>query len=143
MYGGRVHVNGGHDDSQTDGLENIHTFVGCGRSVSAPLETTAVNFLFTAPFGVFLWVLFPAGAAVSTSGVLLAIASGSLASGVGYALWYSVLPKLESTLAAIFQLSVPIIALAGGVLFLGEAVTLSFAISAGLIMAGVLVAVRK
>ncbi len=88
-------------------------------------------------------MLFPAGAAVSTSGVLLAIASGSLASGVGYALWYSVLPKLESTLAAIFQLSVPIIALAGGVLFLGEAVTLSFAISAGLIMAGVLVAVRK
>ncbi|MGE4611891.1 MAG: DMT family transporter [Paracoccaceae bacterium] len=114
-----------------------------GRSVAAPLEATAVNFLFAAPFGVFLWVLFPAGAAVSTSGVLLAIASGSLASGVGYALWYSVLPKLESTLAAIFQLSVPIIALAGGVLFLGEAVTLYFAISAGLIIAGVLVAVRK
>lgn len=114
-----------------------------GRKVSAPLEATAVNFLIAAPFGLIIWGVFSAGASISLSGGMLAVASGALASGVGYALWYSVLPKLESSLAAVVQLSVPIIALVGGMIFLGEGVTWSFALSSALIIAGVLIALRQ
>lgn len=114
-----------------------------GRGVSAPLEATAVNFLIAAPAGLIIWAVFPMGASISAQGVLLAVASGALASGIGYALWYSVLPKLQSTLAAVVQLTVPIIALGGGMVFLGEGVTWSFTLSAALIIAGVLIALRQ
>lgn len=114
-----------------------------GRLVSAPLESTAANFLIAAPFGLLVWWLFPMGAEIRQSGVLLAVASGAIASGIGYALWYSVLPQLKSTTAAIVQLSVPVIALAGGVILLGEALTWTFALSAPLIILGVLIAIRR
>ena len=114
-----------------------------GRRVSVPLEATAANFLIAAPFGLLVWWLFPVGAEISRSGVLLAVASGALASGIGYAIWYSVLPQLKSTTAAIVQLSVPVIALGGGVILLGEALTWAFALSAPLIILGVLIAIRR
>ena len=112
-----------------------------GRSVSAPLQATASNFLFAAPFAVLLWLVFPLNTDVTFTGTMLAIASGALASGVGYAIWYATLPKLDSSLAAILQLTVPLIALAGGMVFLGETATWTFVISAALILGGVFVAV--
>ncbi|MFP2933163.1 EamA family transporter, partial [Pyxidicoccus sp. 3LG] len=73
-------------------------------------------------------------------GVALAVASGALASGVGYSLWYAALPHLTATRAAIVQLSVPVLAAVGGVLLLGEVVTLRLALAGGALLAGVLLA---
>mgnify|MGYP000262296716 CR=1 FL=1 len=112
-----------------------------GRGVSAPLQATATNFLYAAPLGILLWLLLPGETTSSMTGILLAIASGALASGIGYAIWYATLPKLDASLAAIVQLTVPLIALAGGLVFLGEAATWTFVISSGLILGGVLIAV--
>ena len=112
-----------------------------GRGVSAPLQATASNFILAAPVGVLLWLLIPSEVLTNPAGVLLAVASGALASGVGYAIWYATLPKLDSSLAAIVQLTVPLIALAGGMVFLGETATWAFVISTILILGGVLIAV--
>lgn len=112
-----------------------------GREVSAPLRATASNFIFAAPVGIILWLIIPSEANASMNGILLAVASGALASGVGYAVWYATLSKIDSSLAAILQLTVPIIALFGGFVFLAEPVTWSFAISATLILGGVFIAI--
>ena len=70
----------------------------------------------------------------------LALASGGLASGLGYALWYRTLPHLRITVAAIAQLSVPVIAAAGGVWLLGESVSLRSALATLLTLGGIAIA---
>ena len=112
-----------------------------GRGVSAPLQATASNFLIAAPAGALFWFMFPSEIVTNLNGILLAIASGALASGVGYAIWYATLPKLDSSLAAIVQLTVPLIALAGGIIFLGETASWAFMASTVLILSGVFIAV--
>lgn len=74
---------------------------------------------------------------LSSSGVLYAVASGALTSGVGYAVWYRVLPTLQATHAATVQLSVPVIAALGDIVLLGEAATWPMALSACAIMGGI------
>ena len=69
-------------------------------------------------------ILFIGDLHLSTRGLLLAVASGSVASGLGYVTWYAALKGLTSTRAATVQLSVPVIAAIGGVLMLAEPVTL-------------------
>lgn len=76
-------------------------------------------------------------AAFDGGGFLYAAASGGLASGLGYALWYAVLPGLSATSAATLQLSVPVIAAAGGVLLLGEAITWQLLLSSAGILGGI------
>ena len=88
-----------------------------------------------------MWLVFPSDAVTTVSGIILAMASGAIASGIGYAIWYAILPKLDASLAAILQLTVPIIALAGGMVFLSEAVTWTFVVSAVLILGGVFIAI--
>lgn len=85
-----------------------------GRVVKRPLAASASAFLLATPLALGLWLVFPDGVEISPQGVGLAIASGAIASGLGYALWYTVLPQIRSSTAAVLQLSVPIIALAGG-----------------------------
>lgn len=109
-----------------------------GRKVSAPLSDTAGNFAMAAPIGLLVWFILPSdGVDASSLGIVLAIASGALASGMGYALWYAALPSLDAALAAILQLTVPLIALAGGMAFLGEPLTWSFVAASVLILGGV------
>ena len=112
-----------------------------GRVAKDPLADTAGNFLRAAPAALALWLVLPGDAALSRYGVALAVASGALASGLGYALWYAVLPRMEASLAAVAQLTVPLIALAGGILFLSEVATLRFGVAAILVIAGVLIAI--
>ncbi|NOR61091.1 MAG: EamA family transporter [Rhodobacteraceae bacterium] len=114
-----------------------------GRGVKRPLAASASTFLLATPLATGLWLVVPDGVSISPQGVGLAIASGAIASGLGYALWYTVLPQLRSSTAAVLQLSVPIIALAGGMLLLSEPLTWSFALAAPLIIIGVLVAIRR
>lgn len=108
-----------------------------GRGSSAPLVDTGGNFLRCLPIALIL--ILPGLLAQTTSpvGWLYAIASGALASGLGYAIWYSVLPALERSTAAYVQLSVPAIAATGGVLFIAEPLTLRLALCSIGILGGV------
>jgi drug/metabolite transporter (DMT)-like permease len=111
-----------------------------GRGIKAPTLATSGNFIRCLPFAVILFVL--AGGqhgTVNEAGVVYAVASGALASGMGYALWYAVLPALSATTAATLQLSVPIIATLGGVLLLGESITLRFALASVAVLGGILI----
>jgi len=108
-----------------------------GRKIRKPLQATAGNFLLAFPLALLVGLTFGDARSPALTGVALAIISGAITSGLGYALWYRVLPKLDATLAAVAQLTVPMIALAGGVLFLNEALTLQFAIASALILGGI------
>ncbi|MCR9126647.1 MAG: DMT family transporter [Rhodobacteraceae bacterium] len=120
----------------------IYTMIGRGEA--DPLAATAANFLLAVPLvaAVALW----AGAdpaQVTPAGYALAIASGALTSGMGYALWYSVLPRIDASLAATVQLSVPVIALVLGALLLGEAVAARALVGVSLVIGGIFLTLRK
>ncbi len=108
-----------------------------GRRSVAPLETTANNFIFCLPLVVLLSLFFQRGVEVTTTGVLLAIASGALASGLGYSIWYAALRNLTATRAATVQLSVPAIAALGGVVLMSEPVTLRLVVASIATLGGV------
>ena len=76
-------------------------------------------------------------------GVGYAIASGAVASGMGYALWYFVLPELKATDAATVQLSVPVIAALGGIILLGEPITVRFVLASMAILGGIALVIRS
>ena len=108
-----------------------------GRGATQPLAATADNFARALPLAL---VVLVGARHVSIEGAVLAGASGALASGVGYSLWYAALPHLAPARAAIVQLSVPVIAAAGGALVLGELVTARFAGATAAILGGILIA---
>ncbi|NRA54203.1 MAG: DMT family transporter [Gammaproteobacteria bacterium] len=113
----------------------IYTLLGKGSS--NPLADTSYNFILTTPLVLLLLLwLYPAGY-WSVNGVLLAVISGTLTSGLGYALWYVALGGLAITQAAVIQLLVPIIAAIGGVIFAGEALSLRLVISSLLVLGGI------
>lgn len=113
-----------------------------GRAAGPPLQRTAESFVLAAPVGVLLAVGYAtAGMAhVGRAGTLYAVVSGALASGGGYAIWYSVLPSLRATRAGTIQLLVPVLAAAGGVILLNEALTGRLVLSAMAILGGVALA---
>jgi len=113
-----------------------------GRGSCDPLQATAMNFLLAAPVAVLIWLGVGAHA-VTPMGVVWAVISGAITSGLGYALWYRILPELGASRAAVAQLTVPIIALGGGMIFLGEALTMRFVLAALLVIAGVVLSLRK
>ena len=106
-----------------------------GRKAGAPLATTAWSFTLALPAG--LVAVWAAPGSLDAAGIGLAILSGAVTSGLGYALWYSVLPGLGATIAAVAQLTVPILAMAGGMLVLGEPLTPRFVLAAALVLGGV------
>ena len=108
-----------------------------GKGMGDPIKVTAGNFLRAAPITIVLSLLTIHHATVDATGVGYAVLSGALASGLGYAIWYSVLPALKATSAATVQLSVPVIAAVGGVLFLGESVTLRLVLASSAILGGI------
>ena len=83
----------------------------------------------------FIWFAVPDG--VSPTGAALAAFSGAITSGMGYALWYSILPRLDASTAALAQLTVPVIALAASVVLLSEPVTLRLTLASLIILGGV------
>jgi len=112
-----------------------------GRGGSNPLGATAANFALALPIGAICFLLLPDN--LSLAGGVLAVISGAVTSGVGYALWYMALPKLAASVASVAQLSVPLIAVAGGLVFLGEPLSLRFLIAALLVLSGVVVSLRR
>lgn len=111
-----------------------------GRGSAAPLVDTSGNFLRCLPIALLLILPGLFAQETSLAGWLYATTSGALASGLGYAIWYSVLPALERSTAAYVQLTVPAIAAAGGVVFIAEPLTLRLALCSIGILGGVALA---
>ncbi len=114
-----------------------------GRGVTNPVRVTTGNFVRSVPLSVLVSVVALGRLEVSSSGLVLAVLSGSLASGLGYVVWYAALPGLSATRAATLQLSVPIVAAAGGIIFLTETITFRLVLSAAAVLGGVGLAVRS
>lgn len=114
-----------------------------GRGSTSALRDTAGNFLLTVPMAAVMLLVAGGAGDWTARGALLAATSGALASGAGYAIWYTALPSLTATRAALVQLLVPVIAAAGGVALLGEAIPLRLPISAALVLGGVALAVTS
>ena len=112
-----------------------------GRSSKSPLMDTAYNFLRTTPFVVLLAFFTINNVNYSTEGIVLALLSGGVTSGIGYTIWYIALGGLSSTQAAVLQLSVPVIAALGGVIFVSEAITYRLTISAAMVLGGIFIVV--
>ena len=108
-----------------------------GRGVGDPLAMTTSNFCCAVGFAVLFSLVEWADILFDTLGIVLAVLSGALASGVGYALWYQALRGLSAIHAATVQLSVPVLVAIGGILFLGEPVSLNFLIVGVLILGGI------
>lgn len=115
-----------------------------GKSANDAIAVTAGNFLRTIPFAILLWCLLFANASLDKAGIIYAIGSGALASGMGYAIWYTVLPALKTSTAATVQLSVPAIAAIGGIVLLDEHASLRLLLASIAILGGIaLVVLRK
>jgi len=115
-----------------------------GKGACDATGVTAGNFLRSVPLAVAVSLLMLGEASVDPTGFWLAVASGALASGVGYAIWYAALPALKAASAATVQLSVPVIAALGGVAFLGEPITLRLAVASAAVLGGIaLVIIEK
>ena len=111
-----------------------------GKGTTDPLAATASNFARAVPFAIVvsaLAFLLSRSVHVAPRGALCAVASGAVASGVGYSLWYAALRDLTATRAGIVQLSVPVVAALGGVLILGEHPTSRLAIASCAILGGI------
>jgi len=108
-----------------------------------PLRATAGNFLRAVVFAAALSFVMRSGMAADAAGIGWAIASGALASGLGYAIWYTALGGLSVTSAASVQLSVPVIAALGGIVLLGEPLTLRLVIASSAILGGIALVIAR
>ena len=113
----------------------IYSILGHGQN--NPLSNTAVNFVLALLLIIPIALFIPDQTNTSPYGILLAIISGSITSGLGYTLWYWILPKINITSASIAQLSVPLIAALGGYLFISETLNWQFYIASFLILGGI------
>ena len=114
-----------------------------GRAAIDPLKSTATNFSRSLLFAMPLGIASLGYETFTLPGVSYAIVSGAMASGLGYALWYTALRGLTATQAGIVQLLVPALAAIGGILLLGESVSVRLLFAGLTILAGVALAVRR
>ena len=114
-----------------------------GKGLGDPTKVTAGNFLRAVPIVAVLCVLMLKGISLDTAGFWYAVSSGALASGLGYAIWYAALPALKATNAATVQLSVPVIAALGGIVFLREPITLRLALASVAILGGIALVIME
>jgi drug/metabolite transporter (DMT)-like permease len=110
-----------------------------GKGSANPLANTAANFVICVPLVACL-LLFKT-TSFTSFGVFLGVICGGITSGLGYALWYSVLPKIPQSNAAVIQSSVPVIAIIAGAVLLSEPLGLKVVVATGLVLGGILLAV--
>ena len=108
-----------------------------GQGAANPLHVTAGNFQRAVVFALLLSLVLLRWLRVDYTGARYAILSGAIASGVGYVIWYSALPGLKATAAATVQLSVPVLAAVGGILFLRESLTLRLLLASIAVLGGI------
>jgi len=114
-----------------------------GKGVQNPASVTTGNFVRAVPFSAVVWIIFIPWTHVDSAGVSYAVISGAIASGLGYVIWYSVLPSLKAVSAATVQLSVPVLAATGGILLLGEPLTLRYLLASVAILGGIALVVLE
>lgn len=114
-----------------------------GKGSENPLADTTGNFVRAVPLIVPVALLFIPQIHLSQKGILLAVLSGAIASGIGYSVWYTALRFHTTTRAAILQLSVPVLAAAGGVIFLAEIVSMRLLLATVLILGGISLAIAE
>jgi drug/metabolite transporter (DMT)-like permease len=114
-----------------------------GRTSRDPLATTGGNFVRATVLAALALAALLPHASITNRGVLLAAASGSLASGVGYTFWYAALPALASWRAALLQLLVPILTALLAALWLGETISTRLMLASALVIAGVVLTIHK
>jgi drug/metabolite transporter (DMT)-like permease len=112
-----------------------------GRNSTDPISDTTFNFLRTIPFVLILFLVSFEESSLSSEGIILAMISGGLTSGIGYAVWYIALTALPITGAAVVQLLVPVIAALGGVIFANEIITQRLVLSSFMVLGGILLVV--
>lgn len=108
-----------------------------GRSAGDALAATTGNFVRSVPMALLLSMVLLHSASWDLNGVLYALASGALASGLGYAIWYAAISHLKAIQAATVQLSVPIITALAGALLLGEALSLRLGLGSLAVLGGI------
>ncbi|MDT8429303.1 MAG: DMT family transporter [Pseudomonadales bacterium] len=114
-----------------------------GRTTGDPTTVTAGNFLRAVPITVLVSILLPDTASFDAVGIWYAILSGALASGLGYAIWYTAIPALDATKAATVQLSVPVLTALGGIVFLDETMSLRLILASLAILGGIALVIRN
>jgi len=114
-----------------------------GKGAAAPVSMTAGNFLRSTPMGLAASAIALASMHVQPSGLLLALVSGAVTSGLGYVLWYRALRGLTMTQASLVQLLVPVLAAVGGIVFLAERVSMRLILASALVLGGIAVAVSN
>jgi drug/metabolite transporter (DMT)-like permease len=107
------------------------------RSTGDPTWVTGGNFLRAVPISLGLSLVMWSRAQMDGLGIGLAVASGAVASGIGYAIWYTAMRGLRATSAATIQLSVPVITALGGLLLLGETYSLRLLLAGAAILGGI------
>jgi len=112
-----------------------------GRDTTDPKSDTSYNFLRSIPFVIALLIFSIKDLTLSSQGVWLAILSGGITSGIGYVIWYIALRRLSTTIAAVVQLSVPLLAAIGGVLFVTEDISVRLIFSTVLILGGIFIVI--
>ncbi len=111
------------------------------KGAGEPTAVTTGNFIRAVPMALVLSLVMMTSATIDLAGLGYAIASGAIASGMGYAIWYMALPLLQPTSAATVQLSVPVIAAVGGVLLLSEPLTLRLVVAGIAILGGIAIVI--
>jgi len=114
-----------------------------GRQSHQPLAQTAGNFVLTLPISAAMLLFSVNRLHGNVDGILLAVASGALASGLGYALWYHVVSRISGASAATVQLSVPLLAAIGGMLVMQEPISLRLMLTGIMILGGIALMTMK
>ncbi|MCC8430005.1 DMT family transporter [Reyranella aquatilis] len=114
-----------------------------GRSAGDPTAATGGNFIRAVPFAAIVSLAVASQASPDPTGLIYAVISGAVTSGLGYVLWYAALPALSATSAATIQLCVPAIAALGGVVLLAEPITARLLFASAAILGGIALTIRK
>jgi drug/metabolite transporter (DMT)-like permease len=115
-----------------------------GKGAGEPIAGTGGNFVRSVAFAAVLALAALSHEQLDRMGMIYAVASGAITSGLGYVLWYAALPSFTTSAAAIIQLSVPAIATLGGALLLAEPVGARVLVASAAILGGIaLTIVRK
>lgn len=114
-----------------------------GKTGLDPVATTAGNFLRSVPFGLAAAAAVFSGTPIDGEGVLYAVISGALTSGIGYVIWYRALRDLTATVAATVQLSVPVIAAFGGAVFIGDDMSTRLLVGSAIVLGGIGLSLAK
>lgn len=114
-----------------------------GKAGRDAIAATAGNFLRAVPFAAVVSVILVSRARLDYVGIFYAVISGAITSGLGYVIWYSALPDLKAASAATVQLSVPVLASTGGILLLGEPITLRYMLASIAILGGIALVVLE